>query len=103
MRSARRSPHYEAGRDDPAREALSGIGLSSPFLEWKLLLRGLIAWSANDTPRALENWSRLSPDRLPARLAAPFRLTADKSYAATLPADRVADRRPPGRPTRRRA
>ena len=76
----------------------NGIGLSSPFLEWKLLLRGLIAWSANDTPRALENWSRLSPDRLPARLAAPFRLTADKAYAATLPADRVAARRP-RRPT----
>jgi tetratricopeptide (TPR) repeat protein len=81
--------HYEAGHDEPAREVLSGIGLSSPFLEWKLLLRGLMAWTANDTPRALENWSRLSPDRLPARLAAPFRLTADKSYAATLPGDRL--------------
>ena len=80
---------YEAGRDDVAREALNGIGLASPFLEWKLLLRGLIAWSANDTPRALENWGRLTPDRLPARLAAPFRLTADKSFAATLPANRL--------------
>src|SRR5262245_19429054 len=64
---------YETGRDDSARETLNGIGLTSPFLDWKLLLRGLIAWSANDTPRALENWSRLSPDRLPARMAAPFR------------------------------
>jgi tetratricopeptide (TPR) repeat protein len=81
--------HYEAGRDEAAREALTAVGLSSPFLEWKLLLRGLIAWSANDTRRALENWSRLSPDRLPARLAAPFRLTADKAFAATLPADRA--------------
>lgn len=81
---------YEAGQDDAARETLNGIGLASPFSEWKLLLRGLIAWTANDTPRALENWSRLSPDRLPARLAAPFRLTADKAFAATLPADRLA-------------
>jgi tetratricopeptide (TPR) repeat protein len=81
--------HYEAGRDEPARETLNGIGLSSPFLEWKLLLRGLIAWTANDTPRALENWSRLTPARLPARLAAPFRLAADKTFAATLPADRL--------------
>jgi tetratricopeptide (TPR) repeat protein len=81
---------YEAGRDAAAREILNGIGLSSPFLEWKLLLRGLIAWSANDTPRALENWSRLSPDRLPARLAAPFRVSIDKVYAARLPADRLA-------------
>jgi tetratricopeptide (TPR) repeat protein len=81
--------HYEAGRDEPARETLNGIGLSSPFLDWKLLLRGLIAWTTDDTPRALENWARLSPDRLPARIAAPFRLTADKTYAATLPADRL--------------
>lgn len=81
---------YEAGRDDAARETLNAIGLSSPFLDWKLLLRGLLAWSANDTPRALENWSRLSPDRLPAQLAAPFRYTADKGFAAALPHDRLA-------------
>jgi tetratricopeptide (TPR) repeat protein len=80
---------YEAGRDEAARESLNAVGLSSPFLEWKLLLRGLIAWSANDTARALENWSRLCPDRLPGQLAAPFRLTADKAYASSLPPDRV--------------
>jgi tetratricopeptide (TPR) repeat protein len=80
---------YEAGRDDEARGELNSIGITSPFLEWKLLIRGLIAWSANDTPRAVENWSRLSADRLPARLAAPFRLSVDKSFAATLPANRV--------------
>ena len=40
--------HYAAGRDEPAREALNAVGLGSPFLEWKLLLRGLIAWTAND-------------------------------------------------------
>jgi tetratricopeptide (TPR) repeat protein len=81
--------HYEVGRDDAARAALNGIGLSSPFLDWKLLLRGLIAWAANDTPRAVENWSRLAPDRLPARLADPFRLTADKQFRTNLPADRL--------------
>src|SRR5436309_2300807 len=36
--------HYQAGRDDDARAALDAIGLGSPFLEWKLLLRGLIAY-----------------------------------------------------------
>jgi tetratricopeptide (TPR) repeat protein len=81
---------YEAGRDEPARERLNGIGLSSPFVEWKLLLRGLMAWSANDSARAVENWSRLSPDRLPARLADPFRIQVDKGYAAKLPANRLA-------------
>jgi len=81
---------YEAGRDEPAREALNAIGLGSPFLEWKLLLRGLMAWSTNDTPRAFDNWSRLSPDRLPAKLAAPIRFAADKAFASSLPADRHA-------------
>lgn len=81
---------YEGSRDEAARELLNGIGLASPFLEWKLLLRGLMAWSANDATRALENWARLSEDRLPAKLAAPFRLTVEKKYGATLPADRLA-------------
>ncbi|HVK08577.1 MAG TPA: hypothetical protein VM597_07345 [Gemmataceae bacterium] len=80
---------YERGKDDQARETLNGIGLTSPYLDWKLLLRGLMAWAANDTPRALENWGRLTPDRLPAKIAAPFRLSADRSFAATLPADRA--------------
>lgn len=81
---------YEKSHDDAARETMHGIGLSSPFLEWKLLLRGLIAWSANDSGRALENWSRLTPERLPARIAAPFRFLADKAYAANLPANRYS-------------
>lgn len=80
---------YERGRDDQARETLNGVGLASPFLEWKVLLRGLIAWSSGDTPRAMENWSRLSPDRLPARIAAPFRLSVDKSFAGTLAGDEL--------------
>jgi tetratricopeptide (TPR) repeat protein len=80
---------YERGQDDAARETLNAIGITSPFLEWKLLLRGLIAWTANDSPRAIENWSRLSSERLPARIAAPFQLTADKSFAQRLPADRL--------------
>src|SRR5262249_4257727 len=35
--------HADAGRDDAAKEALQAIGLRSPFLEWKLMLRGLLA------------------------------------------------------------
>ena len=37
-----------SGDDDAAREQLQSIGLQSPFLEWKLMLRGLIAFAAND-------------------------------------------------------
>src|SRR5262249_20581580 len=57
--------HYEKGNDAAARELLQGIGLQSPLLEWKVLLRGLLAYSTNDDQRALENWSRLDPERLP--------------------------------------
>ena len=75
----------EAGRDEETRAALQGIGLRSPFLEWKVLLRGLQAYYANDDARALENWQRLAADRLPARLAAPFRCRIDPAFRAAQP------------------
>jgi tetratricopeptide (TPR) repeat protein len=70
----------QAGQDEPARETLQAISLRSPFLEWKVLLRGLIAYHQGDDARALDNWQRLSADRLPARLAAPFRYLVDSAY-----------------------
>lgn len=75
----------EAGQDDQARESLQGVGLASPFLEWKLLLRGLLAYYQRDDERALENWQRLSPERLPARLAAPLRFRIDAAYRTAQP------------------
>jgi tetratricopeptide (TPR) repeat protein len=75
----------EAGKDDSAREAMAAIGLRSPFLEWKVLLRGLQAFYAGDDVRALENWQRLAPDRLPARVAAPLRFRIDKDYRTAQP------------------
>jgi tetratricopeptide (TPR) repeat protein len=76
-----------AGQDDAARETMQGIGLRSPFSEWKLLLRGLQAYYRTDDVRALENWQRLDPDRLPARLAAPFRFRIDPGYRQAQPRD----------------
>ncbi len=72
----------EAGQDEAARETLQGVGLRSPFLEWKLLLRGLQAYWQNENERAVENWQRLTPERLPARLAAPFRFHIDVTFRA---------------------
>ena len=72
--------HSEAGRDEEARVALQGIGLQSPFLEWKLLLRGLLAYYTNDDARARENWQRLDQNRLPARLCAPLRASIDPAF-----------------------
>jgi tetratricopeptide (TPR) repeat protein len=70
----------QAGQDDAAREALQGIGLQSPFLEWKLLIRGLAAYYQRDDSRAIENWQRLDANRLPAKLAAPLRFEIDTAF-----------------------
>jgi tetratricopeptide (TPR) repeat protein len=75
----------ESGQDEVLRETLQAIGLRSPFLEWKLLLRGLAAYYKHENERALENWQRLTHDRLPARLIAPLRFTIDKSYQVAQP------------------
>ncbi|MCI0460275.1 MAG: hypothetical protein L0Z62_25260 [Gemmataceae bacterium] len=77
--------HTEAGRDEEARAALQGVGLQSPFLEWKVFLRGLMAYYQNDDLRALENWQRLNAERLPARLAAPLRFLIDPPYRIAQP------------------
>ncbi|MDB5311654.1 MAG: hypothetical protein JWO38_5856 [Gemmataceae bacterium] len=82
--------HHEAGAEAAAREALEPVGLRSPFLEWKVLIRGLLAHAAGDDARAAENFARLDPTRLPARLAAPYRVAADSAYKAALPADAAA-------------
>jgi tetratricopeptide (TPR) repeat protein len=77
--------HYDAGRDEDARATLQGIGLQSPFLEWKLFLRGLIAYVARDDARALENWQRLSKGRLPFALGALMRAGIDPAFLASQP------------------
>lgn len=82
---------YQKGNDEAARTALEAIGFRSPFLDWKLLIRGLIAYTASDDSRAVENFQRLGPDRLPARLAAPIRLTIDPAFRATLPPPSLAN------------
>jgi tetratricopeptide (TPR) repeat protein len=84
----------EKREDEAARVGLQAIGLRSPFLEWKLLLRGLQAYYQGDDARAIENWQRLNPDRLAARVAAPLRFRIDAAYRAAQPpeAQRVLQR-----------
>ncbi len=77
--------HTAAGRDEQAKAALQGVGLQSPFLEWKVFLRGLIAYHQNDDQRARENWQRLDPNRVPARLAAPLRYLIDPPFRTAQP------------------
>jgi tetratricopeptide (TPR) repeat protein len=83
----RASAEITAGQDDQARQTLQGVGLGSPFLEWKVFLRGLLAYYQADDPRALENWQRLDPHRVPAQLAAPLRLQIDSAFRAAQPAE----------------
>lgn len=78
---------HEAGDEAGAREALEPVGLRSPFLEWKVLLRGLMAHAAGDDARAAENFARLDPGRLPARLAAPLRFAVDPAFKQAQPSD----------------
>jgi tetratricopeptide (TPR) repeat protein len=75
----------ETGQDDSARDVLQLIGLRSPFLEWKVFLRGLLAYYQNDDTRALDNWQRLDPQRTPARLAAPYRFHLDSAFRTAQP------------------
>ncbi len=76
---------YEKNRDEEARQTLQAIGSQSPFLEWKLMLRGLMAYSAGDDARAIENWQRLNPKRLPSALIAGLRYAIDASFRAAQP------------------
>jgi tetratricopeptide (TPR) repeat protein len=84
-RIVRAFQQVESGQDEAARETLQGIGLRSPFLEWKLLLRGLQAYWQNQDERAVENWQRLTAERLPARLSAPFRFCIDAAFRTAQP------------------
>jgi tetratricopeptide (TPR) repeat protein len=77
---------YEAGQDELAREATQTIGLTSPFLQWRVLLRGLISHANGDQPRAIENWSRLNPEMIPAKLSLSVRVGIDAAYRDGLPA-----------------
>ena len=83
--------HHEAGNEAGAREAVEPIGLRSPYLEWKVLIRGLIAHAAGDDARAAENFGRLDPTRLPARLAAPVRVAIDPTFKESLPIETAND------------
>jgi DnaJ-domain-containing protein 1 len=82
--------HYHTGNDDAARESLNAVGLQSPYLDWKVFLRGLIAFTAKDDARAIENLQRLNAERLPARLALPFRAKIDPAFRTQLPPETAA-------------
>ncbi len=60
----------QAGEMEMAQELLREIPRSSPYADWRLLVRGLVAWYGSDHREALQSWSRLDQGRRPARIAA---------------------------------
>ena len=56
-------------RGEEALERVSGIARSSPLSEWRLYLRGLVAWLADEHDAAGETWKRLDFQRRPGRMA----------------------------------
>jgi hypothetical protein len=75
-----------AGDDDRALEALREISRGSPFADWKLFVRGLIAYYRQEPQEMSANWGRLDPHRAAARIAAPLKLLAIPSAAGAPPA-----------------
>lgn len=71
---------YEAKEYETARERLNAIGMASPLMEWKLMLRGLVAYSLSEDAKALDNWSRLKPDRIPYSMVVSMRALIDPSF-----------------------
>jgi hypothetical protein len=56
-------------RGDDAFKRTSIIPRSSPLADWRLYIRGLVGWLADDTQAAHEAWKRLDPERRPGRIA----------------------------------
>lgn len=58
------------GNYSVALESLACIGRASPYAQWRLFLRGLVAFYQSDLEGARANWSRLDRTRRPGRMAA---------------------------------
>ncbi|MEX0716490.1 MAG: hypothetical protein WD066_07885 [Planctomycetaceae bacterium] len=68
VRDALRSASESRG--DDALNRIAAIPRSSPLSEWRLFIRGLIAWLAGDREGTDDAWKRLDPQRRPGRIAA---------------------------------
>lgn len=62
------------GFDEAALEAVESIPRQSPYAQWRLFLRGMIAHQAGDLEASHSNWSKLDPARRPYRIAAALRI-----------------------------
>ncbi len=56
-------------KGEEAVAAVAGIQRSSPLSEWRLFVRGVVAWMSGDTESASRIWKRLDRARRPGRIA----------------------------------
>lgn len=56
-------------RGDDGLKRVAVVPRGSSFSEWRLFLRGLVDWLANEWDSASETWQRLDPERRPGRIA----------------------------------
>ncbi|MGE0756654.1 MAG: hypothetical protein AB7O38_06525 [Pirellulaceae bacterium] len=82
-------------RGSDALQRVASIPRSSPVSPWRLFIRGLIAWLANDPGAAGESWRRLDPERRPGRIAiammAALRTDLDQAAETAVPAQPAAE------------
>ena len=76
--------YLDQGDDTSAHETVAEIPSASPTYDWKLLIQGLTAFYAS-APAALELWQQLTPERVPAAIAAPLRAQLEPAFGASQP------------------
>ena len=72
----------EAGEEAAAMAAIGEIPRTSPFADWKYLVRGLAAYYREDADGMQANWERLAPERFASRIAASLKALADAASAS---------------------
>ena len=65
--------YLEQGDEQQAAGAIKDIPRGSPFADWKLFVRGLIAYYRHERVEMAANWDRLDANRAAARIAAPLK------------------------------
>jgi hypothetical protein len=66
-----------------AVDHLIAIDRRSPFADWRLFVRGLVAFQRSDLAAAREAWKRLDPTRRPARIAHQLDAAWERATAAS--------------------
>jgi tetratricopeptide (TPR) repeat protein len=77
---------------DAATAALDGlrdVSRNSPFADWRLFARGLVAFRRRDDVEARANWDRLDPDRAASRIARGLSAATDSTLRDGKPSPKV--------------